>query len=103
MAAVLAVTTVRARDGRFQDLVANLAKLRKIIERAGGKYRVVSQMYGATPTTVTTIVETASWTEFGALGEKLENDADYQAIIAEARANPWGDIIARGVSTEIAV
>jgi len=103
MAAVLAVTTSRIRDGKFQEAVGNYGKLRKIIERAGGKFRVVTQMYGATPTTVTVIVETAGWTEFGALGAKLEADADYQGFIAAARANPWGDIVARGVSTEIAV
>ena len=103
MAAVLAVTTARVRDGKFPAALAQYAKLKAIIERAGGKYRLVTQLYGATPMTVTSIVEVGSWAEFGALNEKLEADSDYQAFVAEARANPWADIAARGVSTEIAV
>jgi len=103
MATVLAVTTARIRDGKFQIALDQFGKLRTIIERAGGKYRVVTQVYGATPTTVTSIVETASWAAFGALGEKLEADPDYQAFIAAARVNPWADIVTRGVSTELPV
>jgi len=103
MAAILAVTTIRVRDGKFEEALAGLGNLKKIIERAGGSYRLVTQMYGATPATVTSIVETAGWTEFGALGAKLEADADYQGFVAALRANPWADVVTRGVSTELAI
>jgi len=101
MAAVLSVTTARPRDGKFQATLALYGRLKKEVERLGGKVRITQQLYGAAPGTVSFIVEVGSWAEFGALTEKGEKDAGYQAILAEARANPLTDIVQRFVSTEI--
>ncbi|HXQ09724.1 MAG TPA: hypothetical protein VN805_01870 [Caulobacteraceae bacterium] len=103
MAAVLSVTTSRVRDGKLADYLAAIGKLKKMVEGHGGKVRVVSQAYGGNPLTVSVIIESASWTAFGALSEKLEKDAKVQALVADLRAKPVSDIIARGVSTELDV
>ena len=103
MAAVFAVTTSRVRDGKLNEILALYGRLKKAVERLGGKARVVQQLYGATPMTLSFTIETDGWAAFGALTEKLEGDAECQAILAEARANPRSDIIGRTVATELDV
>ncbi len=103
MAAVLSVTTARIRDGKTPEAMAAYGKLKKILERLGGKVRVLSQGYGAAPLTITTVVEFAGWAEFGAFSAKAETDKELQALVTEIRAKPFSDITARGISTELTV
>jgi hypothetical protein len=72
MAAVFGVTTTRVRDGKYQQALDRYRKLKGAIERHGGKFSVRTQIFGATPLALTTIVETKSWAAFGALQESLE-------------------------------
>ncbi|MFI4974874.1 MAG: hypothetical protein ACHP84_10080 [Caulobacterales bacterium] len=102
MAAILSVTTVRAHAGKYPDALATFAKLKTHLERLGGKGRIVTQAFGATPLTLTLIVENASWAEFGAMSGKAETDSELQAFLASVRANPIWDIVQRGLSTEVA-
>jgi len=103
MTAIISVTTSRPRDGKFQEAMAAYAKAKAILERCGGKVRVVSQMFGTTPMTFSVIVESASWAEFGTLSAAVEADAEFQAFLAAARADPFGDIIQRSVFSELPV
>jgi len=103
MASIFAITTSRVRDGKFDEIVALYGRLKRLVERHGGKARVIQQTYGATPTTLSFVAETEGWAGFAALTEKLEADGEYQAVLAEARANPRSDIIQRSVGVEIAV
>jgi len=101
MAAVFGVTTVRVRDGKYQEALERYRKLKAVMERHGGKFSIRTQLFGATPLALTTIVEAKSWAAFGALFESLESDSDYQDFIAQIRSNPFGDVIQRNVVTEV--
>lgn len=103
MAAILSVTTSRPHPGKYADALAAFATLKGHLERLGGKCRIVSQAFGATPLTLTLITENASWAEFGAMSQKAETDSGLQAFVTGMRAKPVMDIIVRGVSTEIKV
>ena len=103
MAAILSVTTTRVRDGKWEEALAAYGKLKEILQRLGGKTRIITQTSGASPGTVSVVVELASWTEFGAFGEKAEKDSEYQSLVAAIRANPFSDIVQRSISTELDV
>jgi hypothetical protein len=103
MAAILSVTTSRPHPGKYAEALAALTALKGHLERNGGKCRIVSQAFGATPLTLTLITENASWADFGAMSQKAEADKALQAFIASMRAKPVMDIVVRGVSTEISV
>jgi len=103
MAAILSVTTSRVRDGKTAEYLAAIGKLKKLLEGHGGKVRLVNQAFGGNPLTYSTVVELGSWAEFGAFSEKVEKDSEIQSLLTEMRAHPVSDIIARGVSTEVAV
>jgi hypothetical protein len=103
MAAVLTVTTIRPHAGKHAEALASLATLKSHLERLGGKCRIVTQAFGATPLTLTLITENTNWTEFGAMSHKAETDSGLQAFLTSLRANPAMDVITRGVSTEISV
>ena len=100
---VFSVTTTRVRDGKYQDALARYTKLKGVIERHGGTFRVRQQLFGANPLSVTTIMEAASWPEFGALVADLEKDGEYQDFVAGVRANPFGDIIQRNILEDVAI
>jgi hypothetical protein len=100
---VFSVTTTRVRDGKYQDALARYAKLKGVIERHGGRFHVRQQLFGANPLTLTTIVESAGWSEFGALFANLERDGDYQDFVASVRASPFGDIVQRNILTDVAI
>ena len=103
MAAVISVTASRVRDGKLGEILALYGRLKKVVERLGAKARVVQQTAGATPGALSFIIETDGWVAYGAFIEKLESDAEYQAVLAEARANPRSDIIQRTIATELDV
>jgi len=103
MAAILSVTTSRPHPGKHAEALAALATLKGHLERLGGKCRLVTQAFGATPLTLTLITENAGWAEFGAMSQKAETDSGLQAFITGMRAKPVMDIVVRGVSTEISV
>ena len=101
MAAVYSITTTHVRDGKYQDALERYRKLKGVIEKHGGTFHLRTQLYGATPLTLTTVVEVASWAKFGALNEQLGTDSDYQEFVASVRANPFGDIVQRAVLTDV--
>jgi len=101
MPAVFSVTTTRVRDGKYQEALERYRRLKAVVERHGGTLSVRTQLYGATPLAITTIVEAKSWSAFGALSENLEKDSDYQDFLAQVRASPFGDIIQRSIVTEV--
>ncbi|TAL32566.1 hypothetical protein [Phenylobacterium sp.] len=101
MPTVLSVTTVRAHNGKADETVALLSKVKKVFERVGVKARIVQQMYGATPATLSLVTEHPSWADFGATQDKLASDSEMQGILAAARANPVSDIVLRQISVEM--
>jgi hypothetical protein len=100
---VVSVTTARVRDGKLEEILTLYGRLKKTVERLGGKARVVQQVYGPLPLTLSFVVENESWAAYGTFVEKAEKDSEYQAILAEARANPRSDIIQRSIGNEVAV
>jgi hypothetical protein len=103
MATITSVTTARVRDGKMQEALAVYGKVKKGLERLGGKVRVLSQAFGAAPLTISIIVEHSSWAEFGAASAKAETDSELQALLASLRANPISDLVGRSVFTELDV
>ena len=101
MAAILSVTTFRPHPGKHADGLTTIKTLKGHLERLGGKCRIVTQAFGATPLTLTLITENASWAEFGAMSGKAETDSGLQTFLTGVRANPSMDVVTRGVSTEI--
>jgi hypothetical protein len=101
MATILSVTTFRPHAGKYADGLATVRTLKGHLERLGGKCRIVTQAFGATPLTLTLISENASWAEFGAMSQKAETDDGLQAFLTTVRANPTMDVVTRGLSTEI--
>jgi hypothetical protein len=103
MPTILSVTTVRAHSGKADETIALLSKVKKVFVRMGAKARIVQQMYGAAPTTISLVTEHASWSDFGTTQEKVASDSEMQGILTAARANPVSDIVLRQISTELDV
>ena len=101
MAAILSVTTFRPHAGKHAEGLATIKTLKGHLERLGGKCRIVTQAFGATPLTLTLISENTSWAEFGVMSQKAETDDGLQAFLTTVRANPTMDVVTRGLSTEI--
>jgi len=99
--AIMSVITVKARDGKTSEVIENFKIVKRIVERAGGKYRVVQQVYGANPRVLSAISEFSDWSAFG----KVRSDPEMQQLMARIRdnANPAADPIAATVVEEIAI
>jgi hypothetical protein len=102
--AVLTTTVWRMRPGKAQDFLANVASAKKILERLGGRVRVVNQAVGTYAPAFIFIIESADWKAYGELQTKMETDSEWQAFFARAilnNANPSADLIGTGLSTDV--
>lgn len=102
--AVLATTAWRVRPGKTQDFLANAASARKILERLGGRGRLVNQAVGTNAPAMIFIVESPDWKAYGDLQAKMQTDPEWQGFLAKAignNVNPPADLIGTGLSTDV--
>ncbi len=102
--AVLATTVWKVRAGKAQDYLANVASAKKILERLGGRARLVNQAIGTNAPCFIFIIESADWKAYGELQTKMQTDSEWQGFFSKAisnNANPSADLIGTGLSTDV--
>ena len=99
--AVSAAITFRARDGRLGEQLENLKVIKRLVEGAGGTFRVHRQLFGAQVNTLIAVSEYKDWTVFA----KVRSDSEFLKTIERIRsnANPAADIIGGELYEEIPV
>ena len=104
--AVLQTGVWRVRPGKTQEFLANVATAKKILERLGGRVRVVSQVVGTNAPCTIFITESADWKAYGELGAKIETDSEWQKFFAKAlldNRDPSADLIGTGLSADVPI
>jgi hypothetical protein len=99
--AVSAAITFRARDGRLGEQLENLKVIKRLVEGAGGTFRVHRQLFGAQVNTLIAVSEYKDWTVFA----KVRSDSEFLKTVERIRsnANPAADIIGGELYEEIPV
>lgn len=99
--AVSAVINFRARDGRLGEQLENFKAIKRLVERAGGTFRVHRQLFGAQTNTLVAVSEYKDWNAFA----KLRSDSEFLQLIERIRssANPAADIIGGELYEELPV
>ena len=103
MAAVITVAQWRPKDGRAQEFIANVVSARKIHERLGAQTRVWQTTFGGQPSTVSYVIQHASFEDFGKFGQKLTEDPEWQQFWANALQDPTADLLENSVMQELPV
>lgn len=55
--AISAVLSFRARDGRLAEQLENLKEVKRLVERAGGTFRIHGQLFGSQANTLGAVSE----------------------------------------------
>ena len=99
--AISAAITFRARDGRLGEQLENLKVIKRLVEGAGGTFRVHRQLFGAQINTLIAVSEYKDWNGFA----KVRSDSEFLKTIERIRssANPAADIIGGELYEEIPV
>ena len=99
--AISAVITFRARDGRLGEQLENLKGIKRLVERAGGTFKVHRQVFGAQANTVVAVSEYKDWNGFA----KVRSDSEFLQLIDRIRssANPAADIVGAELFEELPV
>lgn len=99
--AVSAVITSRVRDGRLSEQLENLKGIKRMVERAGGTFRVHRQLFGTQINTLVAVSEYKDWNGFA----KVRSDPEFAQAIERIRsaANPAADIISGDLYEELPV
>ena len=99
--AVSAVLSFRARDGRMSEQLENLKSVKKLVERAGGTFRVHRQLFGAQANTLVAVSEYKDWNGLA----KLRSDPEFVNLVDRIRssANPAADIVGGDLYEELPV
>ena len=99
--AVSAVITFRARDGRLGEQLENLKTVKRLVERAGGTFRVHRQLFGTQVNTLVAVSEYKDWNGFA----KVRSDPEFAQTVERIRAsaNPAADIIAGDLYEDLPV
>ena len=86
---VSAVLNFRPRDGRLGEQLENLKAVKRLVERAGGTFRVHRQLFGAQANTLVAVSEYKDWNGFA----KLRSDSEFLQLVDRIRssANPAAD------------
>jgi hypothetical protein len=97
--AISAVITFRARDGRLSEQMENLKGIKKLVERAGGTFRVHRQTFGSQANTLVAVSEYKDWNGLA----KVRSDPEFLQTVERIRssANPAADIIAGDLYEEL--
>ena len=99
--AISAVITFRARDGRLSEQMENLKAVKRLVERAGGTFRVHRQLFG---TQVNTLVAVSEYKDWNGLA-KLRSDPEFVQTVDRIRSgpNPAADLVGGDLYEEIPV
>jgi hypothetical protein len=99
--AVSSVITFRARDGRLSEQLENLKGIKRLVERAGGTFRVHRQLFGTQVNTLVAVSEYKDWNGFA----KLRSDPEFAQAVERVRssANPAADIVAGDLYEDLPV
>jgi hypothetical protein len=99
--AVSAVITFRARDGRLSEQLENLKGIKRLVERAGGTFRVHRQLFGTQVNTLVAVSEYKDWNGFA----KVRSDREFAETVQRIRAsaNPAADIVAGDLYEDLPV
>jgi len=99
--AVSAVLSFRARDGRLGEQLENLKGVKRLVERAGGTFRIHRQLFGAQANTLVAVSEYRDWNGFA----KLRSDPEFIQLVDRIRssANPAADIVAGDLYEELTI
>ena len=91
----------RPRDGRLGEQLENLKAVKRLMERAGGTFRVHRQLFGPQANTLVSVSEYKDWNGFA----KLHSDSEYIQLVDRIRssANPAADIVAGELYEELPV
>jgi hypothetical protein len=102
---VLATTIWKINPGKMQEFLANVTAAKKIIERHGGRVRLLAQRTGTNAPCHITVIESADWKAFGELQTRLDGDSEWQAFFQKilATKEPAADAIGTGLSVEVPV
>src|SRR5215472_11571689 len=104
--AILGTTIWKVRPGKTQDFLVNAASAKKILERLGGRVRLVNQVVGTLAPAMIFIVESSDWKAYGDLQAKMQDDSEWQEFFGRVIANnvnPSADLIGTGLSTDVPV
>ncbi len=99
--AVSAAITFRARDGRLGEQLENLKAIKRLVEGAGGTFRVHRQLFGAQINTLIAVSEYKDWNGFA----KIRSDSEFLKLVERIRssANPAADIVGGDLFEEISI
>ncbi len=78
-----------------------LAQVKRLVERAGGTFRVHRQLFGPHANTLVAVSEYKDWNGFA----KLRSDSEFQQLVDRIRssANPAADIVGGELYEELPV
>ena len=98
---ISAVLSFRPRDGRIGEQLENLKAVKRLVERAGGTFRVHRQLFGAQAGTLVAVSEYKDWNGFA----KLRSDSEFAQLVdrIRANANPAADIVGGDLYEELPV
>jgi hypothetical protein len=99
--AVSAVLTFRARDGRLGEQLENFKAVKRLVERAGGTFRVHRQLFGAQANTLVAVSEYKDWHGFA----KIRSDPEFVQLVDRIRSgsNPAADTVGGDLYEELSV
>jgi hypothetical protein len=104
--AILQTTMWRTRPGRVQDFMANVTTAKTILQRLGGRVRVVNQIVGSNAPSTIVIVESNDWKAYGELQAKMQADSEWQGFFTKAigaNRDPSADMVGTGLSVEVPI
>lgn len=96
---IAAVVSFRPRDGRLGEQLENLKAVKRLVERAGGTFRVHRQIFGAQANTLIAVSEYKDWNGLA----KLRSDPEFLQLVDRIRfgPNPAADLIGADVYEEL--
>jgi hypothetical protein len=99
--AISAVVTFRLRDGRHGDQVENFKAVKRLVERAGGTFRVHRQIFGGQANHLVAVNEYKDWNGFA----KVRSDPEFAQLVERIRgsANPAADMIGADLYEELTI
>jgi hypothetical protein len=99
--AISAVITFRPRDGRLGEQLENLKGIKRLVERAGGTFRVHRQTFGQQINTLVAVSEYKDWNGLA----KVRSDPEFVQTVERIRsaANPAADVIGGDLYEELPI
>ena len=99
--AVVQVSVFRPLPGRFPEFLSRVAEGKKIIERLGGRPRLIGTQFGARPQSVTLVAEYDDLAQFAEVTAKLQSDQAFQALTAKIQTDPTAELLDQSLGADI--